>query len=267
MSVTFNSPQSGHESGNVLTGGPAGRINLTEASRKWEGYIIKKQFPLLRHLGGDGQSAVFLTEHGAGTARKAAIKLLALDSGAADLQLSRWRLALDLSHPHLIRLFDTGRCELDGVGLIYVVMEYAQQSLSQFVPRRRLSVIEAQQMVAHMLSVLAYLHGRGLVHGRIKPTNIMGVDDQFKLSSDSICRGGDLVGPLKGSSAYDPLEGACKPTSDIWSLAMVLIESLTQQLPAWQGVVPVLPSSVPEPFHSIARHCLQRDPWRRWRTS
>jgi len=241
-------------------------MDMREVSKKWQGEIIKMKFPLLRYLGGDVHSAVFLTEHSEGTARKAAIKLLALDSGAAELQISRWRLALDLSHPHLTRVFDMGRCELDGVGLIYVVMEYAQQNLSQFVPRRTLSTVEAQGMLEPTLSVLSYLHGRGLVHGRIKPTNIMGVDDQLKLSSDSICRGGDVVGPLRGRSPYDPLEGASKAAADIWSLAMVLIESLTQHVPTWEGVVSVLPN-IPEPFLSIARHCLQRDPWRRWRPS
>jgi eukaryotic-like serine/threonine-protein kinase len=240
---------------------------MTEAGKQWEGEVIKNEFPLLRYLGGDSQSAVFLTKHDDGTTRKAAIKLLWLVPGAAELQLSRWRLAANLSHPHLVRLFDMGRSELGGAGLIYVVMEYAQQNLSQFVPRRRLSIMEAHGMLEPALSVLAYLHGRGLVHGRMKPTNIMGVDDEFKLSSDSICRAGELVGTLRRPSPYDPLEGASKPAADIWSVAMVLIESLTQRLPAREGVTSVLCDGIPEPFLSIARHCLQRDPWRRWRTS
>ena len=249
----------------MVSGGSARRLDIAEASKLWEGQIIK-EFPLLRYLGGDNHSAVFLTEHSQGIGRKAAIKVLALDSGAAELQLSRWKLARDLSHAHLVRLFDMGRCELGGIGLVYVVMEYAQQNLSQFVPRRPLSSEEAQGMLEPALSALSYLHGRGLVHGRIKPTNIMGVDHDFKLSSDSICRSGDLVGPLRGPSPYDPLEGASRAAADIWSLAIVLIESLTQHLPTWEGVVSVLPN-IPEPFLSVARHCLQRDPWRRWRAS
>jgi serine/threonine protein kinase len=242
------------------------RVNLIEGGKEWEGKVIDGKFPLLRYLGGDTQSAVFLTEHDAGTARKAAIKLLSLGPGVAELQLSRWRLARNLSHPHLIRLFDMGRCDLDGATLVYVVMEYAQQNLSQFVPRRPLSILEAQGMLEPTLSVLTYLHVNGFVHGRIKPTNMMGIDNEFKLSSDSICRGGDLVGTLRKPSPYDPLEGTSKPAADIWSLAMVLIESLTQHLPALEGVTSVLPD-IPEPFQSITRHCLQRDPWRRWRTS
>jgi eukaryotic-like serine/threonine-protein kinase len=240
---------------------------MTEASKQWEGQIVKDEFPLRQYLGGDNQSAVFLTEYGRGTSREAAIKLLLLNSGAAELQLSRWKLAANLSHPHLVCLFDMGPCELGGLRMIYLVMEYAQQNLSQFIPRRPLSVVEAHGMLEPTLSVLAYLHGRGLVHGHIKPTNIMGVDDEFKLSSDGICRSGELVGTLRGASPYDPLEGASKPAADIWALAMVLIESLTGRLPAWEGMASVLSDSIPEPFLSIARHCLQRDPWRRWRTS
>jgi serine/threonine protein kinase len=265
--VTYNSSVGVHNLGNSSPGSPAGRVDMTEAYKQWEGQIVKNEFPLLQYLGGDSQSAVFLTEHSEGTSRKAAIKLLSLDSGAAELQLSRWRLASQLSHPHLIRLFDMGRCEIGGVWVIYLVMEYAQQNLSQFVPRRLLSVVEAHGMLEPTLSVLAYLHGRGLVHGHIKPTNIMGVDDEFKLSSDSICRSGELVGSLRGPSPYDPLEGASRPAADIWALAMVLIESLTRHLPTWEGEASVLSDSIPEPFLSIARHCLQRDPWRRWRTS
>jgi serine/threonine protein kinase len=265
--VNLDNSQAVHNRGNSSAGSPAGRVNMIELSKQWEGQIVKNQFPLRQYLGGDSQSAVFLTEHEQGTSRKAAIKLLSLNSGAAQLQLSRWRLTANLSHPHLIRLFEMGRCELDGVWLIYLVMEYAQQNLSQFIPRRRLSVVEAHGMLDRMLSVLDYLHGRGLVHGRIRPTNIMGVDDDFKLSSDSIYGRGELVGTLRRPSPYDPLDGTNKPVADTWALALVLIESLTQCLPAWEGTDPALSDSIPEPFLSIARHCLQRDPWRRWRTS
>jgi serine/threonine protein kinase len=248
--------------------GPSQRaVNIAETGKQWEGQIVNDKLPLYQYLGGDLHSAVFLTEHGQGASKKAAIKLLSLDSGAVELQLSSWKLALTLSHPNLIRLFDVGRCELGGVGLIYVAMEYSQQNLSQFVPRRPLSVEEAHGMLEPMLSVLSYLHNQGLVHGRIKPTNIMGVDDECKLSSDSICRSGEMLSTLRRSSPYNPLEGASKPAADIWSLAVVLIESLTQNRPTWEGVCPVLPDTVPEPFLSIARRCLQRDPWRRWRIS
>ena len=56
------------------------------------------------------------------------------------------------------------------------------------------------------------------------------------------------------------------PEMDVWSLGAVLVKALTQQTPAWNRAVgeePVVPSSVPEPFASIARDCLRVDPARR----
>src|SRR2546428_603987 len=48
---------------------------------------------------------------------------------------------------------------------------------------------------------------------------------------------------------------------------MTLVEALTQRLPVWEGKEqgePALPETVPAPFFHIARHCLRRDPGRRW---
>ena len=54
---------------------------------------------------------------------KAAIKLIPADSVDAPAQLARWRHAAKLSHPHLIRILEMGRCELDSTPMLYVVME------------------------------------------------------------------------------------------------------------------------------------------------
>src|SRR3989441_9750398 len=48
---------------------------------------------------------------------------------------------------------------------------------------------------------------------------------------------------------------------------MTLVEALTQRLPVWEGKdqgEPALPETVPAPFLDLARHCLRRDPGRRW---
>ena len=54
--------------------------------------------------------------------------------------------------------------------------------------------------------------------------------------------------------------------ADIWSLGILLVEALTQQPPSWdrsQSNEPVVPPTIPEPFFSIARDCLQVDPVQR----
>src|SRR6266566_464270 len=152
-----------------------------EVGKTWEGRNIDGKFPLRRWLGGSEHSAVFLTELPGQATQKAAIKLIAADGAEADRQLSRWRAAARLSHPNLIRIFDAGRCRLDGMPLLYLVMEYAEEDLSQIVPQRPLVFGEANDMLPPLLDALSYLHSKGFVHGRIKPSNVLAVGDQLKL--------------------------------------------------------------------------------------
>src|SRR5690349_3516324 len=76
---------------------------MTEASKKWVGQIVEGIFPLQQYLGGSEHSAVFLTEHGEGERRKAALKLVSANEGSAEAQLSNWMVAAQLSHPNLLR--------------------------------------------------------------------------------------------------------------------------------------------------------------------
>lgn len=240
------------------------------AWKQWEGQVVDGEFHLRRYLGGREHSAVFLTGCGEREPRKAAIKLVPVERENAELQLLQWEQAAKLSHPHLIRLFQMGRWQLSNMGLLYVVMEYAEEDLSQVLPHRPLTGAEAREMLEPVLDALAYIHGKGFVHGHLKPANILAVDDQLKLSSEGVCRVGESrAGPGK-PGIYDPPEitgGGISLAGDVWSLGVTLTEALTQRLPVWEGAEqeePVLPETLPAPFLDIARHCLRRDPQRRW---
>jgi len=243
---------------------------MSEAWKQWEGQSVNGKFHLRQYLGGSDHSAVFLTELGGQEPQRAAIKLIPAHPENAELQLSRWELAAKLSHPHLMRLFQMGRCQFAKMGLLYVVMEYAEETLSQILRHRPLTPAEAQDMLTPLLDVLAYVHGKGFVHGRMKPANIMAIDDQLKISSDGLCGVGESNGGLSKPSVYDPPEtasGVISPAADIWSLGLTVVEVLTQRLPVWEQpkqADPVLPETLPAPFFEIARHCLCRDPQRRW---
>ena len=86
---------------------------MSETWKRWEGQVIDGKFPLLRYLGGSDHSAVFLTERSAGAPQKAAIKLIPADPAGAESQLRRWKESAELVHPHLVRVFESGRCELE----------------------------------------------------------------------------------------------------------------------------------------------------------
>jgi serine/threonine protein kinase len=170
----------------------------------------------------------------------------------------------------MIRLLNMGRGELDGSAVLYVVMEYAEENLSAVIARRPLAPAEARAVLGPVVDALAYIHAKGFVHCRIKPTNIMAENDLLKISSDGLCRIGEFSGSVGKPGAYDPPEaagGRISPAGDVWSLGMTLCEALTQRLPVWERTnqaEPALPSNLPVEFLDLARHCLRRDPQLRW---
>jgi len=103
------------------------------------GRIIDGRFTLLRWLGGTEQSSVFFTELDADPAKQAAIKLTPANAVDAETRIAQWTAATTLFHPHLIRLSHAGRCNVDGVDLLYVVTEYAEEVLSEILRERPLT--------------------------------------------------------------------------------------------------------------------------------
>jgi TonB family protein len=248
---------------------------------EWIGRVVDERFPLIAWLGRSEQSsehsAVYLTELDGDPSQKAAIKLMQVDDRDADACIAAWTAAKTLSHPNLTRLLHAGRCQIDGQTLVYVVTEYADEVLSEILLERALTPSEAEEMLGPVFEALQFLHGKGFVHGRLKPSNILVIEDQLKLSSDGIQAAGGRAkrfaqesGPKK--SDYDAPElstQAIAPAADVWSLGMTLAETLTQRLPAIDRSVskdPDLPESIPQPLAGIVRECLRSDPTRRCTT-
>ena len=242
---------------------------MSEIWSQCEGQVVDNKFRLRQFLGEMDDSAVFLTSLPEPSSKKAAIKFIPAGT-TADLQLSLWRRVMQLTHPQLLRIHDIGRCRLANRDRLYVVMEYADEDLSQILPLRPLTDSEAREMLGPVLDALVFLHGHGLIHSRIKPSNILATADQLKLSSDSLFPIGES---RKSSRRFDPHDapeaavGPLSPAADVWSLGMTLVETLTQRVPASQPgspADPLVPDALPQPFLDIARHALRRDPRRRW---
>ncbi len=233
--------------------------------KNWQGTIDGK-FPLRQWLGGSDHSAVFLTER-PGQSQKFAIKLI-VDDTRADRQLARWKAAAQLSHPHLIHVYEAGRCRRETTALLYLVMDYAEEDLGQILPQRALTPGEVTDMLPPLLDALAYLHGRGLAHGRVKPSNIQATGEQLKLSADSIASFGEPSPENRVRDIYDAPEtgeGVISATGDIWSVGVTLMAALTQNvsLDVNGPRDPEPPATIPPPFRGIARECLHLDPKRR----
>jgi TonB family protein len=204
-----------------------------------EGQTIDGIFPLLHYLGGGESSAVFLTEYGETNPRRAAIKLIPAGLADPDPRLAAWESASRLSHPHLIQIFAGGECRIEDQSYVYVVMECADENLSEVVRDRILTAQEAREMLGPVVDALGYLHGKGFVHGHLTPSNIMAIGEQVKISSDTAHQGDS-------------------PAGDAWSLGIVLREALASRAPGQDA------GELPEPFAEIVRHCLDPDPQKRW---
>jgi TonB family protein len=237
----------------------------TDIWTKWESQIVNGVFPLRRFLGRSNHSVVFLTECRAQNLPNAAIKIIPADQALAEAQLSRWRSAATLSHPHLIRLLDSGRCKLGGHPFLFVVTEYAEQNLAQILPHRALTADELRELLSPTLDALEFLHGKNLVQGQLKPPNFLVVNDQLKLSSDGIRAFREPAASAARPSAYDAPEargGGITATGDVWSLGATLIEAMTQHPPSTdkQLDIALLPVTFPAALADKVWRCLSRDP-------
>jgi len=243
---------------------------MSEQWKKWEGQPIDGKFVLGQCLASTEFNAVFLTELPGTSGQKAVLKLVAAGSPAAEDQLGLWKRAAHLTHPNLLTIFDAGRCRLEHLPFIYAVMEFAEENLGEILPQRALTADEVRDVLDPALDVLVYLHGKGLVHGHLKPSNILATHDRLKLSSDSLFPIGDRRQLLRGRDVYDAPEMQSAPVSakeDVWSLGVTLVEALTQHPPVYSSehsADPVVPRELPDLFLVIAKHALRRDPNHRW---
>lgn len=242
-------------------------MRTTSIRAEWEGRILDAKFPLLEWLGGSDDRGVFLTVLKG--IQRAAVKLILAEPAEAVAYLARWEAAKSLSHPNLAPILETGHCEIEGTNLVYVVTEIAERVLSQFIQDRPLKVTEVKDILDPILDALSYLHQKGFVHGHIKPSNILIIAGELKVSGDEFLVLPGIRNQLVNPNIYDAPEvttGAVTAAADIWSLGMTISEALMQRPPIWKrsgNIEPIVPDTLPQPFLRIVQDCLRTDPAQR----
>ena len=124
--------------------------------------------------------------------RTVAIKVL--PAHVADDRARRHRFETEaraisqISHPHICALYDVGEASLDGPPdderasaqspspdtVPYLVMEYLDgETLAARLRRRALPLADAVQYATQIADALDAAHRRGIVHGDLKPANVM----------------------------------------------------------------------------------------------
>jgi len=169
----------------------------------------------------------------------------------------------------------------------YLVMEFIQgQPLEKLLERGSIPCSKACAWAAEVATALAVAHRKGVIHGDVKPANILITEDErIKLTDFGMARLASRDSkdtPLLGSPAYwCPEQIVGKPQdarSDIFSLGVVMYEMVTGHRPfdadSLQGIcakilssTPLPPShanpSVPVAFNELIASCLEKDPARR----
>ena len=185
-----------------------------------------------------------------------------------------------LHHPNIIRVFDTSLLQ----GFFCTVMELAEKSLADHLRiNRPMQISEVVPIVMQIAGALDYVHKKGIVHGDVKPGNILLDGDRAILADFGIARvvGETItsVGPEVGTPAYmspEQLSGE-RPgnQSDQYALAIVVFEMLTGR-PPFVGANPyeiiyqkvtvpppslrVTNSSVTEAIDRVVLKALSKDP-------
>jgi eukaryotic-like serine/threonine-protein kinase len=205
---------------------------------------LADRYTLERELGRGGMATVYLARdlrHRRPVALKVLHPELAFALGA-DRFLREIEVAANLTHPHILPLFDSG--EIDT--LLYYVMPYIEgESLRDRLQREtQLAVDDALQIAREVADALAYAHGQGVIHRDIKPENILLYGGHALVLDFGIARalwqadGGRLTdtGLAVGTAAYMSPEQASGASqldgrSDIYSLGCVLYEMLAGEPP------------------------------------
>ena len=216
--------------------------------------------------------------------RTVAIKTLVHSFGAAPQQkqfLREAQIVGQLSHPAIVNLFDVG---IEETGIAYLVMEYINgRTLLQLLAESPVPWPRACAWAADLAHALGRAHQAGIIHGDVKPANIMVTEDgHVKLSDFGIARFATQVsgsGRIMGTPAYlAPEQILGEPhsaRSDLFSLGIVLYQMLTG-VPPFDGssvaavcaqilsAQPVPPSkrnpALPEGLDHIVMRCLAKDP-------
>jgi serine/threonine protein kinase len=143
------------------------------------------------------------------------------------------RLLRRLSHPHLVRAYEVH----DGDRPVVVLETLGGQTLAHLVAtsRRPLGAAELRHLGLHLGSALHYLHGHGVLHLDLKPSNVVAEAGRAKVIDLSVARGPGRMSPGRGTWCTMAPEqargGHVGPAADVWGLGIVLWEAATGDNP------------------------------------
>jgi serine/threonine-protein kinase len=206
------------------------------------GQVLGGRYRLLAPIGTGASATVYLSDDVV-LRRRVAVKVLH-DALADDSQfLKRFRAeahnAAALNHPHIMAVHDWGQGDVP-----YLVTELlGGGSLRGLLDTgHRLDHAQARQVGLEAARALDYAHRRGLIHRDIKPANLLFDDEgRLRIADFGLARAlaeaawtepaGAVLGTARYASPEQAQGASLDGRSDVYSLALVLIESVSGEVP------------------------------------
>ncbi|NLC30237.1 MAG: serine/threonine protein kinase [Chloroflexi bacterium] len=256
--------------------------------------LLNDRYQLQDTLGTGGMAVVYKAKD-LMLERHVAVKVLREDFSKDPAFRERFRqearAAANLSHPNIVTVHDFG---LDQ-GHLFIVMEYMPGTDLKTLTKQkeRFSVSEALELMIQACGGVGYAHRAGLVHCDVKPHNMLVTPEgRLKVTDFGIARALSTISPdersdvVWGSPHYFSPEQASgrppSPSSDVYSLGIILYEMITGRLPfiasdsaelarMHREDKPVAPryynNSIPSALEEIILKVLSKEPSSRYRTA
>jgi protein kinase-like protein len=204
------------------------------------GTILAGRYRIVTLLGRGGMGEVYRADD-LKLGQPVALKFLPEDFAQNSERLARFhqevRLARQVSHPNVCRVYDIGEVDIDATHLHFLSMEYVDgEDLASLLRRiGRLPPDKALQVARQLCAGLAAAHDRGVLHRDLKPANAL-LDSHgrvriadFGLASLAEERRDPHL--LAGTPAYmapEQLAGRGASTrTDVYALGLILYEIFT----------------------------------------
>ena len=258
------------------------------------GTVLGERFVVERALGSGGMGYVVAARN-VELGQPVAIKLLlparAMSDEAKNRLAREARAAARIKSAHVVRIFDVVS---KGPGAPYIVMEYLTgETLRQLLTRTgRLPVDQAVDIVVQACEPLAEAHRNGTIHRDLKPSNLFltalprrprfvkvldfGIAKTTESADSALTQSQALLAsPAYASPEQLRASRAVDARSDVWSLGVMLYETVTGQLPFGGGTLAEISSEIlrdlatppsahrsdlPPELEAVILRCLEKEP-------
>jgi serine/threonine-protein kinase len=242
---------------------------------------IAGAYTVVGKVGEGGNGVVYLAHADDDPTRPLAVKVIR--RGAKPQVVGRFKreaLAQGLfHHPNALEMVDAGQTP---EGEHYLVLEFFDgHDLAHALEARggKLPPRDALRVIRKVLEALDAAHGQGLIHRDLKPENILVSDDleRVKLMDFGIALirslgefddkvfhtvGPDIVGTPRYMSPEQAASEALAPTSDLYSIGLVLYELLSGSFPfESDGPLGYLACHITEDPRPLAKACPEARGW------